>query len=172
MVEYEYAKALFDLAIEEKKTEVFLDYLNKIIDVTSASKDFFKLLSSPLVDVEEKIAVIKKVFYQMDLTFIEFLCVLVRNNRFAQIEQITTEYDQLLSDYNSILHIEVISSEKLSKNRLKEISGLLEARYPNKKLQIENSVNPKILYGLQVICNGQSLDISLKTRLAKLKNSL
>lgn len=172
MVEYEYAKALFDLAIEEKKTEVFLDYLNKIMDVTSINKEFFKLLSSPLVEVNQKIEVIKKVFYQMDSTFINFLCVLVKNNRFVQLEQIIEEYNQLVSDYNSILPIEVISSEKLSKSRLKELTDLLKVRYPNKKLQIENTVNPKILYGLQVICNGQSLDISLKTRLAKLKNSL
>ncbi|MBD5391074.1 ATP synthase F1 subunit delta [bacterium] len=172
MVEYEYAKALFDLAIEEQKTELFLDHLNKIIDVTSASKDFFKVLASPLVEVEEKIAVVRKVFYQMDTSIVEFLCVLVRNDRFAILEQITMEYTQLLNEYNSILHIEVISSEELSKTRIKEIKGLLEAKYPNKKLQIKNSVNPKILYGLQILCNGQSLDISLKTRLAKLKNSL
>lgn len=172
MVEYEYAKALFDLAIEEKKTEVFLDYLNKIMDVTSTNKDFFKLLSSPLVEVNQKIDIINKVFDQMDSTFINFLCVLVKNNRFVQLEQIIEEYNQLVSDYNSILPIEVISSEKLSKSRLKEITDLLKVRYPNKKLQIENTVNPKILYGLQVICNGQSLDISLKTRLTKLKNSL
>ncbi len=172
MVEYEYAKALFDLAVEEKKTEVFLNYLNTVLDVTSTNREFFKLLASPLVGVEEKIQVVHKVFYALDKTFIEFLCMLVQNNRFAQIEQITAEYNQLLNDYNSILHIEVISSELLTKSRLNDVIHSLEQRYPNKKLNVKNTVNPKILSGLQVICNGQSLDISLKNRLTKLKNSL
>lgn len=172
MVEYEYAKALFDLAVEEKKTELFLDYLNTILDATSTNKDFFKLIASPLVEVEEKITVMKKVFYAFDKTFIEFLSVLVRNDRFAQIEQITIEYNELLCEYNSILHIEVISSEKLTKDKLQEVIRRLEVRYPDKKLHVKNTVNPKILYGLQILCNGQSLDISVKNRLSKLKNSL
>ncbi|MDE6660919.1 MAG: ATP synthase F1 subunit delta [Anaeroplasmataceae bacterium] len=172
MVEYEYAKALFELAIEEKKTELFLDSLNGILDVMSANKDFYKMIASPLVDINEKLKVIREVFSSMDATFKEFLCVLVRNDRFVLIEQITEEYNQMLSDYNSILKIEVISSEKLSKERLIEVMKSLEQRYPNKKLKIENTVNPKILSGLQIICNGESLDMSLKNRLTKLKNSL
>ena len=172
MVEYEYAKALFELAIEEKKTELFLDSLNGILDVMSANKDFYKMMASPLVDINEKLKVVREVFSSMDTTFKEFLCVLVRNDRFVLIEQITEEYNQMLSDYNSILKIEVISSEKLSKERLNEVTKSLEQRYPNKKLKIENTVNPKILSGLQIICNGESLDMSLKNRLAKLKNSL
>ena len=172
MVEYEYAKALFELAIEEKKTELFLDSLNGILDVMSANKDFYKMIASPLVDMNEKLKVIREVFSSMDPTFKEFLSVLVKNNRFVLMEQITEEYNQMLSDYNSILKIEVISSEKLTKERLVEVTKSLEQRYPNKKLKIENTVNPKILSGLQIICNGESLDMSLKNRLTKLKNSL
>ena len=55
MVEYEYAKAIFELAVEEKKTELFLDYFNGLLDVLSTSKDFYKFLASPLVDTKEKI---------------------------------------------------------------------------------------------------------------------
>ncbi|MDE7213867.1 MAG: ATP synthase F1 subunit delta [Anaeroplasmataceae bacterium] len=172
MVEYEYAKALFELAIEEKKTELFLDSLNGILDVMSANKDFYKMIASPLVDINEKLKVIREVFSSMDTTFKEFLCVLVRNDRFVLIEQITSEYNQMLSEYNSILKVEVISSEKLSNERLVQVIKSLEQRYPNKKLKIENTVNPKILSGLQIICNGESLDISLKNRLTKLRNSL
>ena len=172
MVEYEYAKAIFELAVEEKKTELFLDYFNGLLDVLSTSKDFYKFLASPLVDTKEKIRGIQKVFNRLDSTFIQFLCVLVQANRFDLVEAIEEEYKKLLSDFNSILKIEVISSEKLAKKRQEEISRSLAKRYPDKKLFIEDSVNPKILSGLQIICNGQSLDLSLKNRLTKLKNSL
>lgn len=172
MVEYEYAKALFEIAVEEKKTELFLDSLNEILDVMSVNQAFYKMIASPLVDMEDKLKVIQKVFKSMDATFREFLCVLVKNHRFNIIEKITEEYNQMLSDFNSILKIEVISSEKLTKARLNEVTKSLEERYPNKKLKIINTVNPKILYGLQIVSNGQSLDISLKNRLTKLKNSL
>ncbi len=172
MVEHEYAQALFELAIEEKKTELFLDYLTKIIDVMSNNNEFYKMISSPLIELTEKKKIILNVFDSFDETFKNFLCVLVTNNRFNLIEKINIEYDNLLSDYNSILNVEVISSEKLSKASFNEVKKALEKKYPDKKLKIENTVNPKILYGLQIICNGQSLDISLKNRLMMLKDSL
>ncbi len=172
MVEYEYAKALFDLAVEEKKTDLFLDCLNKVLDVTSTNKDFYKLLASPLVDVKDKLKVIKEVFQGFDPTFVKFLCVVVERNRFVLLEQMEEEYSHLFGEYNSILKIEVISSEQLTEQRQAEITRSLKKRYPDKKLLIENTVNPKILYGLQILCNGQRLDLSLKNRLTKLKNSL
>lgn len=172
MVEYEYAKAIFELAVEEKKTELFLDYFNGIFDVICSNKEFNKMLASPLIDIEGKSSIIQTVFKSFDKTFVDFLILLVKNNRFDSLEKIKEEYNMLLSEYNSVLKIEVISSEKLTKERLKEIADSLQIRYPDKKLRIENTVNPKILYGLQVICNGESIDISLKTRLARLKDSL
>ncbi len=172
MVEHEYAQALFELAVEEKKTELFLDYLTKIMDVMSNNNEFYKMISSPLIELIEKKKIILNVFDSFDETFKNFLCVLVTNNRFNLIEKINVEYDNLLSDYNSILNVEVISSEKLSKANFNEVKKALEKKYPDKKLKIENTVNPKILYGLQIICNGQSLDISLKNRLMMLKDSL
>lgn len=172
MVEYEYAKALFDIALEEKKVELYLDYLNAVIDVTSSETEFIKLVASPLLDIEEKLKVISKVFQSFDQSFIEFLNILVKNQRFHMIQQIKEEYSKLFSEYNQILKVEVISSEVLTKDRLKVVTKRLQQRYPEKKLIIENTVNPKILYGMQIICNGESIDISLKNMLNKMKETL
>lgn len=172
MVEYEYAKALFDIALEEKKVELYLDYLNAVIDVTSSETEFIKLVASPLLDIEEKLKVISKVFQSFDQSFIEFLNILVKNQRFHTIQQIKEEYSKLFSEYNQILKVEVISSEILTKDRLKVVTKRLQQRYPEKKLIIENTVNPKILYGMQIICNGESIDISLKNMLNKMKETL
>ncbi len=172
MVEYEYAKALFDIALEEKKVELYLDYLNAVIDVTSSETEFIKLVASPLLDIEEKLKVISKVFQSFDQSFIEFLNILVKNQRFHTIQRIKEEYSKLFSEYNQILKVEVISSEVLTKDRLKVVTKRLQQRYPEKKLIIENTVNPKILYGMQIICNGESIDISLKNMLNKMKETL
>lgn len=98
MVEYEYAKALFDIALEEKKVELYLDYLNAVIDVTSSETEFIKLVASPLLDIEEKLKVISKVFQSFDQSFIEFLNILVKNQRFHTIQQIKEEYSKLFSE--------------------------------------------------------------------------
>lgn len=172
MVEYEYAKALFDLAVEEKKTELFSNSLDAVNSVTKEEPDFLKIINSPLIETSEKYKVFDKVFKSLDKTFIEFLKVLVLNNRFVMLEQIIEEYNNLFNDYNNTLNIEVVSNEKLEPSKLKRIGELLKTRYPGKKLNLTNKVSPDILYGIQILCNGESIDMSLKNMLNKLKESL
>ena len=49
MVEAEYAKALYELAIEEKKVDLFWDYFIAL-DKTNDDPDFKKIMSSPIIE--------------------------------------------------------------------------------------------------------------------------
>lgn len=172
MIEYEYAKALFELAQEENKINVFLEQLNAIVDTTSKERQFMQIMSCPTIEKNEKIKIVNKVFGKLDDTIVNFLKLLVNNHRFTLIESINEEFLKLYEENKRIVNLEVISSELLNKSQLKLITKRLEGRYPGKELKIENSVNPKILGGLQIICNGESLDLSLKGQLDRLKESL
>lgn len=172
MVEYEYAKALYDLAIEEKKLEIFLDSIYVVVDSIQEQRDFIRIMSSPSIEKKDKINIIKKVFGGLDESFVSFLYVLVNNQRFNLVSDIASEYRALYNNHHNILNVEIISSEILSDGQLKQVVKRLEERYPGKELKIENTMNPKILGGLQIVCNGESLDISLKGQLLKLKESL
>lgn len=172
MVEKEYAKALFELAAEKGKEESYLNFLNLVCNSMKDEPEFLKILTAPLIEIEEKKRIIKKVYHSFDLDFLSFLNLLLANNRFHLIEVIKSEYQNIFSFYQNILNIEVVSSEKLSKKRLTAIIKNLEEKYPSKKLVVENKVNPDILYGIQIYCNGESLDMSIKNMLEKMKDSL
>lgn len=172
MVENEYAKALFDLAVEEKKIDKYLEYLDSLTKILNEEKDFLKLLDSPLIDLDEKLKMVNEIFKCFDGVFLSFLKLLIRNNRLKNIKVIKDGYNDLFEEYKGVLKVEIISSEKLTKERINSLTKLLKDRYPNKKLIIENTVNSNILYGIQIICNGQSLDMSLNNMLNKIKESL
>ncbi len=172
MVENEYAKALFDLAVEEKKIDKYLEYLDYLTKILKDEKDFLKLLDSPLIDLDEKLKMVDKVFKCFDGVFLSFLKLLIRNNRLNSINVIKDCYNDLFEEYKGVLKVEVISSDKLTKERINSLNKLLKDRYPNKRLIIENTVNSNILYGIQIICNGESLDMSLNNMLSKIKESL
>ena len=55
---------------------------------------------------------------------------------------------------------------------MKNIVPALKAKYVGKELEIKNFVNPALIGGIQVIANGESIDISLKSTLERLKESL
>lgn len=172
MVEKEYAKALFDLAIEEKKEVEFSENMEALLKVVEKEEEFMKLMASPFLDELEKKKILDKVFNGLHPDILIFLQVLIDNHRFQCLEKIIKEFQQLLEEYKNILRVEVVSSEELESSRFKEVTKLLKKRYPDKKLIIENRVNPDILYGMQIICNGQSIDMSLKNMLNKMKDSL
>ena len=61
MVEVEYAKALFELAEEQTKTDC-MDQLSLIAQILDEEPEFTKLLKSPFLSVKEKTEMIKLVF--------------------------------------------------------------------------------------------------------------
>ena len=172
MVEREYAKAIFDLALEEKKLEQFLKELKSIKTIVLENKDFMKLLTSPVLDSVKKDQIVDKVLVNFQSTIVAYVKLLVRNNRFNLIENIVDEFEKLTEEHNSVLKIEVVSSEVLSKPQMKKITKMLTDKYPNKQLIINNSVSSNILYGIQIYSNCKSIDMSLKNMLNKMKESL
>ena len=171
MVEAEYAKALYELAIEEKKVDLFWDYFIAI-DKTNDDPDFKKIMSSPIIDTKEKKGIIEKVYYKLDKTFINFMYVLIDHNHFNLCDNIGHEYRKLVRAEKNIMFIDVISAEELTKKEEDRIVKLLKNKYNDKTLQFKYIVKPDLIGGIQIISNGVSIDMSLKAALERIKEEL
>ncbi len=171
MVEAEYAKAIYELALEEKKVELFWDYFIAI-DKTDDDPEFRKIMSSPIIDAKEKKEIIKKVYYKLDETFLNFLYVIIDHNRFDSFNGIGHEYRKLVRKEKNIMFIDVISANELTEKHQAKIVKVLKAKYSDKTLQFKYIVKPDLLGGIQIISNGESIDMSLKAALDRIKEEL
>ena len=171
MVEAEYAKAIYELALEEKKVDLFWDYFIAI-DKTDDDPEFRKIMSSPIIDTKEKKEIIKKVYYKLDETFLNFLYVLTDHNHFNLCDKIGHEYRKLVRLDKNIMFIDVISANDLTKAQEDKIVKLLKAKYSDKTLQFKYIVKPDLLGGIQIISNGVSIDMTLKAALDRIKEEL
>lgn len=171
MVEAEYAKALYELALEEKKVDLFWDYFIAI-GKTNDDPDFKKIMSSPTIDNKEKKEIIKKVYYKLDDTFLNFLYVMIDHNRFSNFDMVGHEYRKLVRVEKNIMFIDVISANELTKTQEDKIVKLLKNKYSDKTLQFKYIVKPDLLGGIQIISNGVSIDMSLKASLDRIKEEL
>ena len=171
MVELEYAKALYNLALEENKIDLFSECFTAVNE-TIKNKEFYDVITSPTIDKISKKEVIKGVYKSLDSTFVNFLQVIIDHNRASILNRIYNEYNNLVLADKNITKIDVISASVLTNPQLKSIEEALVERYKGKKLEINNIVNPELIGGIQVLSNGESLDISLKSCLDKLKESL
>jgi len=171
VVEAEYAKAIYELALEEKKVDLFWDYFIAI-DKTDDDPEFRKIMSSPIIDTKEKKEIIKKVYYKLDETFLNFLYVIVDHNRFDSFNGIGHEYRKLVRKEKNIMFIDVISANELTEKHQAKIVKVLKAKYSDKTLQFKYIVKPDLIGGLQIISNGESIDMSLKAALDRIKEEL
>lgn len=171
MVENEYAQAIYDLAKEENK----IDIINECFIVVNKSiedNDFMELLSSPKITKEEKKNILTKVYGKLDSLFLDFMYVLIDNNRINRISYIYDYYNQLIKIEHNILHIEAYSVKELTKTQIDNLRKTLSSYYDGKTLEIENIVDPKLIGGVRIECNGKTLDVTLKKSLANMKDSL
>lgn len=171
MVEREYAKAMYELALEEHKEQVFSECFDAVLQ-SLKDKDFYAVMTSPFILAEEKRKCIQEVFSSFDETFIQFLNVVIGHNRISLLPDIYDVYTKLVLEYNDILKIQIFSAVELSSMQMIHLTEALQKKYGNKKIELENIVNPKLIGGIQIVSNGQSIDMSLKNSLEKLKDFL
>lgn len=172
MVEYEYAKALFSLAPTDKKAEKFIEYFNVLNEAIKENPDFIKIMDSPTIDKKSKKNIITKVCKKFDDLFVDFLYTLIDNNRFKMLSTIYSQYQQIFNEHNDILNIEVLSDREVSPKQLEQIKNGYVKRYPFKKIIIKNIIDSTISGGIHVLCNGESIDASVKNMVTKMKESL
>ena len=170
MIPLEYAKAIYEIAEEEHKVDLYNEYFVSIN--STLTNEFIDLLKTPTIDKKEKVNIINKVYKSIDNTFRDFLVILVKNDRIEYFSQIGHQYRKLVRLNKNIVRIDIFSAKELTKAQMNGLVKTLETKYAGKELEIKNFVNPSLIGGIQIIANGESIDISLKSTLERLKESL
>ena len=168
-----YAEALFQLGEEENSTDVLFKELEKVVDMmTKVSKDFYKVLKSPLVSKSEQKNLEEIIFStEVRSNIKNFLKLLVDNDRISYLEYIELAYKELLNKKNNVIDGEAISAIPMSETDIKELEVKLSNKY-NKNVTIENVVDKTILGGVLVRIGNEQIDGTVKTRLDKMKEKL
>ena len=170
MIALEYANAIYDIALEENKIDLFNEYFVTILE--TFTDDFIKLLELPTLTRNEKKDIVRKVYKSVDSTFVDFLCVLVDNDRISDFKDIGHQYRKLVRKNKNIVRIDIFSVKELSKKQMDTIVSTLKLKFIDKELEVKNMVNPDLIGGIQIVYNGESIDMSLKSTLERLKESL
>lgn len=171
MVEKEYAKALFEL-VDSDTQEEYYTLFKTICNNFNEQKDFLKLFESVSISKKEKKDVISKVYHGFDETFLNFLYVLIDNNRINLIGAIYHEYKKLLREKNSLVVVRVMSAKALTSEELNKITLALKEKYKNQEIKIKNIVDETLIAGIQIISQGESTDVTLKGSLSNLRELL
>lgn len=167
----EYGRALFMLAEESGKTERILSDVNVAKEAFSQNPEYEKLLDTPALPKEEKLALIDKAFEPLDeftVNLIKLLCERHSVHLFcAAADAFCVEYDSS----RGIERVEAVTAISMTEAQISAIKAKLEAM-TGKTVIIRSTVDRSILGGVKLRYMGIQLDGSVKTRLDGFEKAL
>lgn len=165
-----YSDALYEIAVEEAKTEAFLTQLSLISEQMQKHPDFFRIMTHPKIPKDQKKQTIEMVFHQsIDHTMLNFLKLLIDKGRFQSIAEITKEYAKRYRKENNIVVAYGKSAKKLSAKEQKRLCGMLEKKL-SKRVELRLSIEPELLAGIRIKVNDVVLDYTALGQLENLKH--
>tara|TARA_A100001011_G_scaffold133771_1_gene140994 strand:+ start:2794 stop:3351 length:558 start_codon:yes stop_codon:yes gene_type:complete len=170
LISERYGSALFDLASDKKCIDNILDNFNIFEKVISDSSELRHVLSSPLVNSDEKLNIILKIFSNSNLHNLTktFLKVLDNNKRISNLLPIILQFKKINSEKRGDITADVTSANQLSDEEKNNIKNQLKSSL-GQKLSLNFDVDKDIIGGLIVKVGSKMIDTSLANKINKLK---
>ena len=165
-----YGSALYDLASEKKCIDEILNDLDVIEKVMKESSELRHVIKSPLVNSEEKLNILLKIFAGLSFNSLTttFLKVLDNNKRISNILSIILQFKKINSEKRGDIAANVTSANELSEDEKNNITNQLKNTL-GQKLSLNFDVDKNIIGGLIVKVGSKMIDTSLANKINKLK---
>lgn len=167
-----YAKALLEATEAAGKSEAVLGELDSWIDdVLEKQPKLDRLFASPVVDAEEKFALIDRALKKAEPLFVSFMKVLAQHERLEIIRTIRAKAHHLLDKLRGRTEANVVSAAPLDPKQSAAIKARLQATYGG-EVVLRETVDPSLIGGVIVRVGDRVVDGSLANSLARLKEQL
>ncbi len=170
MVSVNYGEALFELAKEENKLQLFKDQLKEINKIVKKNNELQTILMHPKIDKMQKKEIIKKVF-DNDSLILNFMMFLVDRSR---ISYFSTIVEVVIEKINQELGIEIAyvsSAVELAGEEKVLLINKLSKKF-NKDIELICTIDKSALAGIKVQVRDEVIDNTLKAKLTNIKESV
>jgi F-type H+-transporting ATPase subunit delta len=164
-----YARALFNAAEEKGQADSIRQQLT---EAARQLRDHLKVFQHPLVPIEEKKQVVRKVLDKAASPLVlHFLDVLIDKKRWSLLPLCVASFDRILDADHGVVRAQVRAARPLSDAQRDKLRAGLE-NFSGKKVQLELKEDPSLLGGVVVRMGDWVLDASLLRRLAHLRDRM
>lgn len=163
-----YARALFELALEDKELDSIEGYALSLIAVYDKNKEFENFIKNPTQTFTDQLEVIKKISELLSFSknFKNFLSLLVIKRRIFFLKKILNSYLELSSIKRGEINARLISSKILSDQELKNISNEL-SKVIGSDISFEYNVDENLIGGFKMQIGSLMIDTSVRNKLKK-----
>lgn len=176
MISRRYAGALFQLANDKSvttyfgKSQALLTELTQFIAALKATNEGTAFFLNPVISRADKISAIADLESKFPLIH-SFIVVLIEANRMEYLEEIGEEFKRECEEAAGELTVAVEFAHEPSPSILDEVRSTLQSEW-KRKINVQASVNQKILGGFIAKAPGRVMDVSVASQLDSLEQQL
>ena len=167
-----YGGSLYDLAAEERLTDVIYEQTKEIRKLFGENPDYVKLLSEPAIPFEERKGLIETAFgTQAERYLVNFIKLLCERNILHEFAGCYEEFTRRYHAEHGIAEAIVTSAAALKEDQISALKTKLE-KISGKKVELKLVVDPTVLAGIRVEIEGRQLDGTVQSRLSGISRRL
>ena len=168
-----YAEALMSIAQSQGLEDQFGDELRALLGLLEDSADLEAFLANPLLQPEDKKAVIKSIAGEdTNSLLVNFLLLLVDRRRIMFLAAIAQKYLELLRKQKNAVLAEITSASELNDDQKNAIADKVKNMTGAASVELSTTVDPSLIGGVIVKVGSQILDASLRGQLRRISLNL
>ena len=167
-----YAKALYELAGEEKVLDPVLNDIKTIQTIIDQSAEFSAFLENPLIKESQKRTLIETIFKKsIQSLSLRFLNMLIENKRESFLPGICRYFIHLYKESQGINEAVIITAQPLDDKHRKDVFEVIGKKF-RKNIELTERVDPAIIGGFILRIEDHQVNASLQAQLNKIKREL
>lgn len=168
-----YARAIFELGVESGQLSGLTQEIGRFADAYQNSRELRVALENPLVPEAERDRVLKDMAARLSVgeTGTSAVRLLAQRRRVAALPDIAKRLGGMADEKAGVVRAQVSSAVPLSEDFYQKLAQKLEQRL-GKKIVIERITDPSLIAGIVTKIGDNTIDGSLKGRLAALQSQL
>ncbi len=168
-----YGEALFDLAVEQQKTDAYLEEVLGISKILEENPEFDKLMKHPKISKAEKQEIVENVFGgSVSKEMTGFFKLVVSKERYRDINGIFSYFVDRVKEERKIGVAYVTTAISLDAGKQAQVEQRLLQTTHYKKMEMHYSVDESLIGGMIIRIKDRVVDSSVRTKLLEMKKEL
>ena len=160
-----YARALYELAIDEGISGRILEDLELLEGVLGENPRYGRLLSAPSLSKQKRCGILDQAFRgKLHPYVLNFLKLLTQKGYIRHFPHCCRSFRSLYNEDNGILPVRAESAFALNRKQRSKLSRALES-VTGRKVDLQCTVDPSVLGGLRLRYGGKLVEGTVESRL-------
>ena len=165
-----YAEAAYKIASESKSIPMWNSNLMTLSGII-VDMEVKAIIASPKIDSDQTLNFLESFMPQKDESFSNFLSIMIANKKVYFLDEVYKLFnDMVLEDKNTTI-AEVETAFALSDTQKNDIVNSLTKKH-DKKIQIHEVINERLLAGIKISVNNEVTDYSVRNKLNLMKEQI